>query len=288
MHLARIDADRRIHGFDGVHCCLGFGLPNVVIAEQELPGQVALLDCVIVCNSDFACGASDAHHRKVLEELAAESAASDHEVLDRPEPSLQRAPHHSDLSIVARAGPLHHNHTNHIADYGPDRAQQKSATRSWSERPPPLPQIRCFGTEHARRRGGWRGRPGIPPQAARRSQGGARQRPNTRTGTRGGASQRPPWQPPAPRSHQRSTPLAPVPNAPCARASSRAPRRSARAKAAQPVHGTRTTAALRSARGCSLARRCLGLDARALLGLVCQLHHLICSCSVVHLKQCAT
>mmetsp|Transcript_5168 Transcript_5168/g.12194 ORF Transcript_5168/g.12194 Transcript_5168/m.12194 type:complete len:220 (-) Transcript_5168:904-1563(-) len=76
-----------------------------MLAEQELPAQVAELDPVRVRHSQVPVGpAAHAHQGEILEELAPQGPAPHHEVLQVLDLLRHRGPVHRDEIIVAAAG----------------------------------------------------------------------------------------------------------------------------------------------------------------------------------------
>ena len=78
---------------------------DVVVAEEELAGEVRLLDDVVVGDGELAARpARDAHQREVLEELAAERARSDEEDVERRQLLDERRAEDGGLRGVAPGG----------------------------------------------------------------------------------------------------------------------------------------------------------------------------------------
>ena len=77
---------------------------NVPVPEEELPAEVALLDDVIICESDktrFAGG--NTHAGKVLHELATQGSSTHQEQLHILEAPLDTLPKYSNLRVIACA-----------------------------------------------------------------------------------------------------------------------------------------------------------------------------------------
>mmetsp|Transcript_22935 Transcript_22935/g.52953 ORF Transcript_22935/g.52953 Transcript_22935/m.52953 type:complete len:466 (-) Transcript_22935:264-1661(-) len=110
LRLSTEPIERRAHVHLAVHRADGggggarLGFRHVPRPEEELAVEVGLLDGVGVGHRDLALGSSgDAHHRPVLEHLAADGTRAHEQVPQRRQLLLQRPAEHRRLRVVARA-----------------------------------------------------------------------------------------------------------------------------------------------------------------------------------------
>ena len=80
--LMRVDIQCIVNILSDIASRLGLRLADIVLSEQEMSVQVRNLDVVIVSNSDSSLiRAANTHESEGLDELATESACSDHKSL---------------------------------------------------------------------------------------------------------------------------------------------------------------------------------------------------------------
>ena len=79
-------------------------LANVPITEEELPAEIGLFDDVVICDSQQTARASrDAHHGKILQELAAQGTSAHKENLQILQLVLQLLSKYCNLAIIPAA-----------------------------------------------------------------------------------------------------------------------------------------------------------------------------------------
>mmetsp|Transcript_6104 Transcript_6104/g.18090 ORF Transcript_6104/g.18090 Transcript_6104/m.18090 type:complete len:554 (-) Transcript_6104:686-2347(-) len=104
-HLQRLHLDPRVHHFGHLGRRSALRLADIVLPEQELPGEIGQLDPVGVRDGQQAITATThAIQRVVLEELAPQRAATNHEVLHVVEFFHEAVAIHSGEVVVPRAG----------------------------------------------------------------------------------------------------------------------------------------------------------------------------------------
>eukprot|EP00754_Rhynchopus_humris_P015442 Rhum_TRINITY_DN14440_c23_g1::Rhum_TRINITY_DN14440_c23_g1_i1::g.90701::m.90701 len=108
----------RVHHLRDAAGALRLAVPDVVVAEEELPAEVALLDRVVVRHRRPPLVARDAHQREVLQELAAERARADQEDVEGSQLLLHRAAEHLQLRRVAALLVLLRQRRRHLRRQG--------------------------------------------------------------------------------------------------------------------------------------------------------------------------
>mmetsp|Transcript_25365 Transcript_25365/g.49492 ORF Transcript_25365/g.49492 Transcript_25365/m.49492 type:complete len:529 (+) Transcript_25365:932-2518(+) len=98
-----LDVERRVHPGHSIGSGGCFEFLNVGGAEQELPVEVALLDCVHVCEVHTApWAAPETHQCPVLQHLASDRARPDQKVLRTHNPLMHILAKHGNLAVIAR------------------------------------------------------------------------------------------------------------------------------------------------------------------------------------------
>mmetsp|Transcript_70334 Transcript_70334/g.186936 ORF Transcript_70334/g.186936 Transcript_70334/m.186936 type:complete len:452 (+) Transcript_70334:1445-2800(+) len=103
-NLHGLNLEGAVHRQGRLGCTRGLGLANVRLPEEELAVQVGHLNAVHVGDCELALRpAASSHHRKALEELAAQSSSTHHEQLHVAECLLEGLAMDGDLVVVAAA-----------------------------------------------------------------------------------------------------------------------------------------------------------------------------------------